>query len=91
MGDWYQQWIAFSSDDVVTPLQSYSMASWPPYSTPKKIDLITVDGGFPGSNVCHGGYRQFLGIENEVTQKIADWIKQYQASASAATGTGVKP
>ncbi len=54
------------------------MASWPPYSTPKKIDLITVDGGFPGSNVCHGGYRQFLGIENEVTQKTADWIKQYQ-------------
>lgn len=38
----------------------------------KKIDLITVEGGFLGNNACHGGYHQFLGIENEVTQKIVN-------------------
>ena len=50
------------------------MASMP---NAKKIDLIAVDCGFTGTNACHGGYHQFLGIENGVTQKAVNWIEQY--------------
>lgn len=46
----------------------------------KKTEFITVEGGTNQGNPCHTGYHQFLGIEAAVTQRIADWIKQYQAS-----------
>ena len=47
----------------------------------RKVDLISINGGINQGNPCHTGYHQFLGIEVEVTQKIADWIRQYQATA----------
>lgn len=49
----------------------------------RKVDLIEIEGGENTGNPCHTGYHQFLGIEGEVTQKIADWIKRYQANEKA--------
>ena len=48
----------------------------------KRVELISVDGGDRQGNPCHTGHHQFLGIEASVTQKIADWIRQYQASST---------
>ena len=48
----------------------------------KRVELISVDGGERQGNPCHTGHHQFLGIEASVTQKIADWIRQYQASTT---------
>ena len=43
----------------------------------RNTELIGVEGGSPGSGPpCGGGHHQFLGIEAEVTQLIADWIKR---------------
>lgn len=42
-----------------------------------KTELVTVEGGSPGSGTpCGGGHHQFLGIEDAVTQTIADWIRR---------------
>lgn len=46
-------------------------------SAAPKVELITVEGGYPNGNPCHTGHHQFLGIEAAVTQDIADWIKRY--------------
>ncbi len=51
----------------------------------KRVELITVDGGDRHGNPCHSGHHQFLGIEASVTQKIADWIRQYQTANASAT------
>lgn len=43
----------------------------------RKAELIGVEGGSPGSGTpCGGGHHQFLGIEDVVTQSIAEWIKR---------------
>jgi len=44
----------------------------------RKTELITIEGGSPGSGPpCGGGHHQFLGIEDAVTQAIADWIRRH--------------
>ena len=48
----------------------------------RRVELISVDGGDSQGNPCYTGHHQFLGIEAAVTQKIADWIRQYQASTT---------
>ncbi len=40
----------------------------------KKVELISVDGGSDNSDPCNGGYHQFLGQEQEVTDMISKWI-----------------
>jgi len=40
----------------------------------KKVELISVEGGSDNSNPCNGGYHQFLGQEQEVTDMISKWI-----------------
>jgi len=40
-----------------------------------KVDFMTIEGGQDHSDNCNRGHHQFLGIEREVTAKIADWIK----------------
>ena len=40
-----------------------------------KVDFITIEGGQDHPDNCNRGHHQFLGIEREVTAKIADWIK----------------
>lgn len=50
----------------------------------KRVELITVEGGDRQGNPCHSGHHQFLGIEASVTQKIADWIRHYQAANPVA-------
>lgn len=40
----------------------------------KKVELISVEGGSDNSDPCNGGYHQFLGQEQEVTDLIAKWI-----------------
>lgn len=43
----------------------------------RKTELIGVEGGSPGSGPpCGGGHHQFLGIEDAVTNAIADWIRR---------------
>lgn len=44
----------------------------------RKVELITIEGGESRGNPCEDGYHQYLGIEQEVTQKIADWIRANQ-------------
>jgi pimeloyl-ACP methyl ester carboxylesterase len=42
-----------------------------------KAELIPVEGGERGSGPpCGGGHHQFLGIEEAVTQTIAEWIRR---------------
>lgn len=43
-------------------------------SAAPKVELISITGGNAQGNPCYSGYHQFLGIEAEVTQKIAAWI-----------------
>lgn len=40
----------------------------------KKVEVITIEGGQDNSDPCNGGYHQFLGQEQEVTDQIAKWI-----------------
>jgi pimeloyl-ACP methyl ester carboxylesterase len=40
----------------------------------KKVELISVEGGSDNSDPCNGGYHQFLGQEQEITDLIAKWI-----------------
>lgn len=40
-----------------------------------KVDFITIEGGQDHPDNCNRGHHQLLGIEREVTAKIADWIK----------------
>jgi len=40
----------------------------------KKVELISVEGGSDISDACNGGYHQFLGQEQEVTDIISKWI-----------------
>lgn len=40
----------------------------------KKVELISVQGGSDNNDPCNGGYHQFLGQEQEVTDMIAQWI-----------------
>ena len=44
----------------------------------RKVDLVTIEGGEGRGNSCDSGYHQYLGIEEEVTKKIADWIRAAQ-------------
>ena len=44
------------------------------FSNSKKVELISVDGGSDNSDPCNGGYHQFLGQEQEVTDLITNWI-----------------
>ena len=39
-----------------------------------KVDLIKVEGGQDNQDPCNGGYHQFLGQEQEVTDRIAQWL-----------------
>lgn len=41
----------------------------------KAVELMTIEGGSTG-NPCHHGYHQFQDIEDQTTEKIANWIKQ---------------
>lgn len=41
-----------------------------------KVEVLTIEGGTDHSDVCFRGFHQFMGIEEQVTQQIADWIKQ---------------
>lgn len=41
----------------------------------KTVELLPIEGGTAG-NPCHAGYHQFQGIEEQVTDQIANWIKQ---------------
>jgi pimeloyl-ACP methyl ester carboxylesterase len=40
----------------------------------KKVELISVEGGSDNSDPCNGGYHQFLGQEQEITDLIAKWM-----------------
>lgn len=40
-----------------------------------RVDFITVEGGQDHSDSCNRGHHQFLGIEREVTARIAEWMK----------------
>ena len=40
-----------------------------------RVDFIAVEGGQDHSDACNRGHHQFLGIEGQVTQQIAQWIK----------------
>lgn len=40
-----------------------------------KVDFLTIDGGQDHSDSCNRGHHQYLGIEQVVTNQIADWIK----------------
>ena len=40
-----------------------------------KVDLIKMEGGQDNQDPCNGGYHQFLGQEQEVTDKIAQWLE----------------
>jgi alpha-beta hydrolase superfamily lysophospholipase len=40
----------------------------------KKVELISVEGGQDINSPCNGGYHQFLGQEQEVSDLIAKWI-----------------
>jgi len=44
----------------------------------KKVDLIAIEGGEDRPNSCDSGHHQYVGVEQEVTQKIADWIRANQ-------------
>lgn len=50
-------------------------------SAAPKVELISITGGNAQGNPCYSGHHQFLGIEVEVTRKIAGWIAAYQAPA----------
>ena len=39
-----------------------------------RVDLLAIEGGQDHSDSCNRGYHQFLGIEEQVTKQIADWI-----------------
>ncbi len=45
------------------------------FKSAKVVELLPIEGGVSG-NPCHAGLHQFQGIEAQVTEKIADWIKQ---------------
>lgn len=40
----------------------------------KKVELISVEGGSDNNDPCNGGYHQFSGQEQEVTDLISRWI-----------------
>lgn len=40
-----------------------------------KVELIKIEGGQDNNDPCNGGYHQFLGIEQDVTDQISNWIK----------------
>ena len=40
----------------------------------KKVALISAEGGSDNNDPCNGGYHQFLGQEQEVTDMISQWI-----------------
>lgn len=44
------------------------------FPSSKKVELISVEGGSDNSDPCNGGYHQFLGQEQEVTDMISKWI-----------------
>jgi pimeloyl-ACP methyl ester carboxylesterase len=48
------------------------------FSSAKKVELITEEGGSSAGNACHTGHHQFLGIEERVTTGIARWMKHAQ-------------
>jgi pimeloyl-ACP methyl ester carboxylesterase len=52
------------------PIDTLSKA----FPNSKKVDLISVEGGSDNSDPCNGGYHQFLGQEQEVTDQISRWI-----------------
>jgi hypothetical protein len=39
-----------------------------------RVDLLAIEGGQDHSDSCNRGHHQFLGIEEQVTKQIADWI-----------------
>ncbi len=49
-----------------------------------KIELITVEGGLIRGDPCRSGHHQYLGIEEQVTQQIAQWIKEQSVNGNPA-------
>lgn len=42
-----------------------------------RVELLAVTGGSAQGNPCHGGYHQFFGIEERVTQDIVAWMLKH--------------
>ena len=53
------------------PMAGYVSA----FKNSPKVDLIAVEGGQDNGDSCNRGHHQYLGIEGQVTQQIAEWIK----------------
>jgi hypothetical protein len=53
------------------PMPGYVKA----FENSPKVDFVTIEGGQDHSDSCNRGYHQYLGIEQVVTNQIADWIK----------------
>jgi len=53
------------------PMAGYISA----FKNSPKVDFTAVEGGQDHGDSCNRGYHQFLGIESQVTQQIAEWIK----------------
>ena len=52
------------------PIEALSKA----FPNSKKVALISAEGGSDNNDPCNGGYHQFLGQEQEVTDMISQWI-----------------
>jgi pimeloyl-ACP methyl ester carboxylesterase len=52
------------------PIEALSKA----FPNSKKVELISVEGGSDNNDPCNGGYHQFLGQEQDVTDMISKWI-----------------
>lgn len=52
------------------PIDALSKA----FPNSKRVELISVDGGSDISDSCNGGFHQYLGQEQEVTDLISKWI-----------------
>lgn len=62
---------------VVTPYEGMP-AVLAALKASRKAELVSVEGGERGSGPpCGGGHHQFLGIEETVTQVIAEWIRRH--------------
>lgn len=53
------------------PMPSYVAA----FTSSPRVDFLAIEGGEDHSDSCNRGHHQFLGIEQDVTNRIAAWIK----------------